>query len=162
MYDNQHKSLSGPQVSLQPSTVQKDQGPIHSPTMSPTTTVAPIAIEHELNGDAILEDRVVGDHCSNASADANFNTSNTHDDDDYITQSDVDDGSGGSSDGTGPETEALEKEMERYVPRTKPSPPAVGAKGSSKPYTQGKGTSTKSGRPLAVTATVKTTAPRPK
>ncbi|KAH9035811.1 hypothetical protein EDB84DRAFT_1437832 [Lactarius hengduanensis] len=118
------------------------------------------------NGDAVLEDRVVGDHCPNASADANFNTSSAHDNDDdyYITQSDVDDGSGSSSDGTGPETEALEKEMGRYVPRTKPSPPAVGAKGFSTPYTQGKGTSlsTKSGRPLAVTATVKTTAPRPK
>ncbi|KAH9164844.1 hypothetical protein EDB89DRAFT_1911875 [Lactarius sanguifluus] len=121
------------------------------------------------NSDAVLEDRVVGDHCPNASADANFNTSSTDDDDDG-TQSDVGDGSGGSSDGTGPETEAqllipssLEKEMGRYVPRTKPSQPAAGVKGSSStPYTQGKGTNTKGGRPLAVTATVKTTAPRPK
>ncbi|KAI9438688.1 hypothetical protein H4582DRAFT_2076317 [Lactarius indigo] len=129
--------------------------------MSSITTVTPI--EHELNGGVVTEDRAVGDHCPNASADANFNTSST-DDDDNTTQSDVDDGSGGSSDGTGPETEALENEMERYVPRTKPSPPAVGAKGSSTPYAQGKGTSlgTKNGRPLAVTATVKTTAPRPK
>ncbi|KAH9003502.1 hypothetical protein EDB86DRAFT_3241310 [Lactarius hatsudake] len=110
--------------------------------MPSTTTVA--LVVHEL-----------------ASADANFNTSIIDDND---TQSDVGDESGGSSDGTGPETEALEKEMGRYVPRTKPSPPAAGVKGSSStPYTQGKGTSlsTKSGRPLAVTATVKTTA-RPK
>ncbi|KAI9429623.1 hypothetical protein H4582DRAFT_2088761 [Lactarius indigo] len=102
---------------------------------------------------------------SSASADVNTNTSSADDDDDDDDiQSDVDDGSGGSSDGTGSETEALEKEMERYVPRTKPSPPAIGAKGSSTPYAQGKGTSlgTKNGRPLAVTATVKTTAPRPK
>ncbi|KAH9026183.1 hypothetical protein EDB85DRAFT_2149263 [Lactarius pseudohatsudake] len=130
--------------------------------MPSTTTVT--LVEHELDGGAVLEDHdvdtrypypPVGDRWC-------INTSSTDDDD--ITQSDVDDGSGGSSDGTGPETEALEKEMGRYVPRTKPSPPAVGVKGFSTPYTQGKGTSlsTKSGRPLAVTATVKTTAPRPK
>jgi len=59
---------------------------------------------------------------------------------------------------------SLEKEMGRYVPRTKASQPAVGAKVFNTPYTQGKPTSTgtKSGRPLAVTATVKTTASRPK
>ncbi|KAI9458567.1 hypothetical protein BJY52DRAFT_1212081 [Lactarius psammicola] len=145
--------------------------------MTSTTTVTPI--EHELNSGAVSEDRALGAHYLKlasppgdnrlainmvASADANANTSSTDDDDDDITQSDADDHSGGSSDGTDPETEALEKEMERYVPRTKPSQPAVGAKVSNIPYTQGKPTSTgtKGGRPLAVTATVKTTKPSPK
>ena len=62
---------------------------------------------------------------------------------------------------------SLEKEMERYVPRTKPSKPAIGAQPPNPPYAQGKtatshSQATKSGRPAAVTATGKTTAPRPK
>jgi len=104
-----------------------------------------------------------------ASADANANTLNTGDGD-AITQSGASDQFGGSSDGTDPETEALEKVMGRYVPRTKPSKPAIGAKASSLPSARSKPANnvssqpsgTKSGRPAAVTATANTTAPRPK
>jgi len=100
-----------------------------------------------------------------ASADANATG-----DGDTITQSGANDQSGGSSDGTDPETEALEKVMGRYVPRTKPSKPAIGAKASSLPAARSKPANnvssqpsgTKSGRPAAVTATANTTAPRPK
>jgi len=152
--------------------------------MQSISTVA--LIEQELNGDAVLEDRAVGAHQPKsgsppgddrlahsasmvASADANSNSSNTEDDDDDDddddTQSDADDESGDSSDGTSPETEALEKEMERYVARTKPSKPAIGAQPSNPSYAQGtvsQRPGTKGGRPPAVTATVKTTASRPK
>jgi hypothetical protein len=133
--------------------------------MQSTSTVAPV--EHGLNGGAVFEDHAVGAHDPKpashsasmvASADANANSSNTDDNDD--------DESGGSSEGTDPEIEALEREMERYVPRTKPSKPAVGAQPptGNPPYAQGKAanTGTKSGRPPAVTATGTTTAPRPK
>jgi len=160
-------------------------------------------IEQELNGDAILEDRVVGAHYPKPanyvlhaqipadselprnvnsppgddrlahsdgmvdSANANANTSNTGDGDD-MTQSGANDGPDGSSDGTDPETEALEREMGRYVPRTKPSKPAIGSQSSKQP-SQSKVTNnvsqpsgTKKSRPAAVTATTKTTAPPPK
>lgn len=146
--------------------------------MQSTTTVVPT--EPELNGDIVLEDRAVGvQHSKQAcppdderlarpvspvsSADANATTS----DEDDNTQSDADDGSqaGGSSDETEPEMEALEKELGRYVPRTKPSPPAVGAQ-VPKPPQGGKATSTvsrppgtKNGRLPAVTAIGKTTSP---
>jgi len=102
-----------------------------------------------------------------ASADANANTLNTGDGDG--DESGANDRSGTSSDGIDPDTEALEKEMGRYVPRTKPSKPAIGAKPSNVPSAQSKAANNvsqpsriKSGRPPAVTATADTTAPRPK
>lgn len=171
--------------------------------MPSTSTMA--LIEHESNGDAVLEVRAIGAHypepakfvpytqtpadsesIRNAnsplgddrlahldtivpSANANANTSGNTGDGDNMTQSSATDGPGGSSDGTDSETEALEREMERYVPRTRPSKPAIGAQPSNPPPAQSKATNnisrpsgTKSGRPPAVTATTKTTASRPK